>query len=199
MKYKLFPVLFLTLLLGFGICAQYKIPEKDYVGKSFYLKNSLIFMGYPQTPRISPSNISFVSKNVPDNVRLRSVFDSDIIEREDKVSIESIKIQEKLAVFTLRYENKSLEVFLSNKSKSDFIKSFDLAFTEKDFTAPDCSFKITAKRQLIECFGFPIYVEESKGAKSYVYTPQFSYKACGGFDICSVKITKEGLSISGNM
>lgn len=199
MKYKLFCTIFLTILLGFGVCGQYKIPEKDYVGKTFYLKNSLIFMGYPQTPRISPSNISFISKNVPDNVRLRSVFDSDIIRREEKVSIESIRTQNNIAILTLRFEKKSLEVFLSNKSKSDFTKSFDLAFSKEDFTAPNCEFKIKSKRQLIKCFGFPIRVEKSKGAKNYIYTPEFSDNACGGFDICSIKISKDGLDISGSM
>ena len=163
-----------SLVLSVTAHAQGRAVTKVNLSEPFWLNYSLIFFKGCR-PKVSPDNITFTEGNC-----LADAYSGEIFSRGTKVKIYSVSEGEGFARVRFRYwpEKYELEseweILLKNDSDKAFRESFGLLFSERkvpeEYACPD---KLTTRKDVIQCLGFPIRVTKEGDVENYFYILEF--------------------------
>ena len=175
-----------ALLLVTAAYAQNNTQPKPTPSKSYWLTYNLICFRNC-LPKVLPGNILFT-----DGCSVGSAYDGEILSRGARVEITSVHRQKGFAKVSFKFGSE-YEVLLSNNSEQSFRKSFDLLFSAtevpEEYPCPD---EMKTKKQVIQCLGFPIFVEKSGDVEKYSYILEFLGRSASsmGYDGFTVEIKK---------
>ena len=171
------------LLFGLPTLAQ-------KVGEKYFLRHSMIFFD-GETPKATDEQIVFTERSICGFSD--SPYRSPILQRGKEITIVAIDRTGNLSTIKFNDGKKDFEILVENKSMSIFRKAFDIAFARKSTGFGSGGAKNW--KTVIKKFGFPIAKCIEDGGWFYIL--EFSPSACGSFDGCVIKLTRNGMSIYG--
>lgn len=204
MKRIAFKMLMVVALLPVctGARAQKTRAAEPGLDKPYWLNYSLIFLDDCR-PVVSPRNIVFAEGDCQKS----SPSSGKIFPKAAKVKLYSVTRGENFSKVRFRhwpeiYElDAEYELILRSDSETNFIKSFRLLFSEREFRhdhGAACPDDVKTKAQVIKCMGFPISVSKSGDAEKYSYILEFAGFGYLGYDGWTIEI-KNGkvINVSG--
>lgn len=154
-----------------------------YISKTFWLRHNLVLSG---EVKVYPNNIEFEAS------------DGKIVNRGEKVKIESIKTEKDFSKVVFSAKDSTYELLVQSNSKNNFKKSFALAFSPKPIKESlikyYCASKMRTKTDVLRCYGFPLDIEvkEENGVKiEKLYYTCWFLKDCISWDTIKL-IIKNG-------
>jgi hypothetical protein len=151
--------------------------SQKLVGRKVYVKHNLIFLNDP--PKVYPGKIIFVKEtNLCDEQPMWGF----VIARAAQIEIIKIIMEPEFARVVLNAEEYgNYEILLARSKRGSYKKSFDEIFSAKAVveTSENCDPKI--ERELIKCFGYPIYTCRKGRFKVLYYNERFIGRRFSGF------------------